>query len=90
MTRTVFCEYLQKEAEGLDFQLYPGELGQRIYENISKQAWSEWQKKQTMLINEKHLNMMSEADRAFLESQMIAFLFERKDIEIEGYTPPEN
>ena len=53
MARTVFCEYLQKEAEGLDFQLYPGELGKRIFNSISKQAWSEWLKKQTMLVNEK-------------------------------------
>lgn len=90
MSRTVFCEYLQQDAEGLDFQLYPGELGKRIFNHISKQAWAEWQKKQTMLINEKHLNMMSEDDRKFLEEQMVAFLFERKTIEIEGYTPPEN
>jgi Fe-S cluster biosynthesis and repair protein YggX len=90
MSRTVFCEYLQQDAEGLDFQLYPGELGERIFNHISKQAWAEWQKKQTMLINEKHLNMMSEDDRKFLEEQMVAFLFERKTIEIEGYTPPEN
>ncbi|MGM0525670.1 MAG: oxidative damage protection protein [Pseudomonadota bacterium] len=90
MSRTVFCEYLQKEAEGLDFQLYPGELGERIFQHISKQAWAEWQKKQTMLINEKHLNMMSEEDRKFLEQNMVAFLFERKDVEIEGYTPPES
>ncbi|RUO72763.1 oxidative damage protection protein [Idiomarina seosinensis] len=90
MSRTVFCEYLQKEAEGLDFQLYPGELGERIFQHISKQAWAEWQKKQTMLINEKHLNMMSEDDRKFLEQNMVAFLFEHKDVEIEGYTPPES
>ncbi|WP_411357927.1 oxidative damage protection protein [Pseudidiomarina salilacus] len=90
MSRTVFCQYLKQEAEGLDFQLYPGELGQKIFENISKQAWGEWQKKQTMLINEKRLNMMDPNDRAFLERQMTAFLFEGKDVEIEGYTPPSN
>lgn len=89
MSRTVFCEYLQQQAEGLDFQLYPGELGERIYNHISKQAWAEWQKKQTMLINEKHLNMMAEDDRKFLEEQMVAFLFDRKEITIDGYTPPE-
>ncbi|WP_404399859.1 oxidative damage protection protein [Idiomarina seosinensis] len=88
MSRTVFCQYLQQEAEGLTFQLYPGELGERIYQNISSQAWSEWQKKQTMLINEKHLNMMAEQDRKFLEEKMVEFLFERKDIDVEGYTPP--
>ncbi|MGM0482030.1 MAG: oxidative damage protection protein [Pseudomonadota bacterium] len=90
MSRTVFCQYLQQQAEGLDFQLYPGELGEKIYQNISKQAWAEWQKKQTMLINEKHLNMMAENDRQFLEQTMIAFLFEHKDIEVEGYTPPSS
>lgn len=54
MARIVFCEYLQQEAEGLDFQLYPNELGKRIFNGISKQAWSEWIKKQTMLVNEKN------------------------------------
>ncbi len=76
MSRTVFCQHYQKEAEGLDFQLYPGELGERIFNNISKEAWAEWQKKQTMLINEKRLNMMDPTDREFLETQMTAFLFE--------------
>ena len=90
MSRTVFCEYLQKEAEGLDFQLYAGELGERIFNHISKEAWAEWQKKQTMLINEKRLNMMDPNDREFLETQMTDFLFERKDVHIEGYTPPES
>lgn len=89
MARTVFCEYLKKEAEGLDFQLYPGELGAKIYSSISKEAWAEWQKKQTMLINEKRLNMMDSEARVFLEDQMEAFLFHGKDVDIEGYTPPE-
>lgn len=53
MSRTVFCARLKKEGEGLDFQLYPGELGKRIFDNISKEAWAQWQHKQTMLINEK-------------------------------------
>ena len=89
MSRTVYCQYLKQDAEGLDFQLYPGELGKRIFDNISKQAWSEWQKKQTMLINEKKLNMMDGEHRQFLEQQMVDFLFEGKDVHIEGYTPPE-
>lgn len=55
MARNVFCTYLNQEAEGLDFQLYPGELGKRIFDNISKQAWAEWMKKQTMLVNEKKI-----------------------------------
>lgn len=53
MSRTIFCTFLQREAEGQDFQLYPGELGKRIYNEISKEAWAQWQHKQTMLINEK-------------------------------------
>jgi len=88
MSRTVYCEYLKKEAEGLDFQLYPGELGEKIFNSISKQAWAEWQKKQTMLINEKRLNLMDPQARTFLEEQMQAFLFEGKEVDIEGYTPP--
>ena len=52
MSRTIFCTFLQREAEGQDFQLYPGELGKRIYNEISKEAWAQWQHKQTMLIND--------------------------------------
>ncbi|MBE2898521.1 oxidative damage protection protein [Pasteurellaceae bacterium TAE3-ERU1] len=89
MARTVFCEYLQKEAEGLDFQLYPGELGKRIFDSISKQAWGEWMKKQTMLVNEKKLNMMNPEHRALLETEMKGFLFEGKNVHIEGYVAPE-
>ena len=90
MSRTVFCVRLQKEAEGLDFQLYPGELGKRIFDNISKEAWAEWQSKQTMLINEKKLNMMEPEHRKLLEQEMEKFLFEGKDVQIDGYTPPAN
>lgn len=89
MARIVFCEYLKQEAEGLDFQLYPGELGKRIFEGISKQAWSEWIKKQTMLVNEKKLNMMNVEHRKLLESEMVSFLFEGKEVHIEGYVPVE-
>ncbi|KFZ30215.1 iron transporter [Pseudidiomarina salinarum] len=88
MSRTVYCQRLKKEAEGLDFQLYPGELGEEIFANISKEAWAEWQKKQTMLINEKRLNLMDPKSRELLEKHMREFLFEGKDVDIEGYTPP--
>lgn len=87
MSRTVFCSYLKKEAPGLAFQLIPGELGKRIFDNISQEAWSEWQKKQTMLINEKKLNLMQADDRKLVEQAMIGYLFENKEIDIEGYTP---
>ncbi len=87
MSRTVFCSYLKKEAPGLAFQLIPGELGKRIFDNICQEAWNEWQKKQTMLINEKKLNLMQLEDRKFIERTMIGYLFENKDVDIEGYTP---
>jgi Fe-S cluster biosynthesis and repair protein YggX len=87
MARTVNCVYLGKEADGLDFQLYPGELGERIFNSISKEAWGLWQKKQTMLINELKLNMMDLEHRAMLEKNMSEFLFEGKDIKVEGYIP---
>ena len=89
MSRTVFCQRLKKEAPGMAFQLIPGELGKRIFDNICQEAWSEWQKKQTMLINEKKLNMMNVEHRKLLEEEMVNFLFEGKDVHIEGYTPPE-
>ncbi len=89
MARTVNCVYLNKEADGLDFQLYPGDIGKRIFNNICKEAWGLWQKKQTMLINEKKLNMMNLDDRSFLEKNMVEFLFEGKDVTVEGYVPEE-
>lgn len=87
MSRQVFCVYLQKEAAGLDFQLYPGELGKKIFDSISKEAWALWQSKQIMLINEKKLNMMNLDHRKLLEEQMQQFLFEGKEVQIEGYVP---
>ena len=88
MSRLVSCKRLNKEAEGLDFQLYPGELGKYIYDNISKEAWGQWQSKQTMLINEKKLNMMQAEHRKLLEDEMVKFLFEGHDTVIDGYIPP--
>lgn len=88
MTRLVQCEYLKKEAEGLAFQLYPGDIGQRIFNTISQEAWKLWQSKQTMLINEHKLNLMDPSARQFLETQMVAFLFEGKDVQLDGYVPP--
>jgi len=86
MSRTVFCSYLNKEAPGLAFQLIPGEVGKRVFDNISQEAWTEWQQKQTMFINEKKLNLMKVEDRKVIEEAMIGYLFENKGIEIEGYT----
>lgn len=89
MSRTIFCTFLKQEAEGQDFQLYPGELGSRIFNQISKSAWQQWMSKQTMLINEKKLSMMDPAHRKILEQEMVNFLFNGQDVHIEGYTPPD-
>lgn len=87
MSRVVFCTYLKREAAGLTFQLYPGELGKRIFNEISAEAWALWQQKQTMLINENRLIMTNSDHRKLLENAMVDFLFEGKEIEIEGYKP---
>ena len=89
MSRTVFCQYLKKDAPGLDFQLYPGDLGKKIFDSISKEAFALWQAKQIMLINEKKLNMMNPEHRKLLEEQMEAFLFKGENVAIEGYKPVE-
>lgn len=75
MSRTVFCQKLQQEAEGLAFAPYPGELGKKVYENISQQAWNEWLKHQTILINEYRLSLANPQARGFLEQEMEKFLF---------------
>ena len=77
----------KKDRPGLDFKLIQGELGQKIFDNISKEAFALWQAKQTMLINEKKLNMMNLEHRKFLEEQMHQFLFEGADVQVEGYVP---
>ncbi len=75
MARTVNCIKLGREAEGLERPPYPGDLGQRIFEQVSKEAWSEWLKHQTMLINEYRLSPVDPKAREFLEKQMEAFFF---------------
>jgi Fe-S cluster biosynthesis and repair protein YggX len=75
MTRMVKCVVIGGEAEGLERVPYPGELGKRIYENVSKLAWQRWLKHQTMLINEYRLSPMEPKARAFLEKEMEKFFF---------------
>ena len=70
MARTVQCIKLGQEAEGLDFPPYPGELGKRIFESVSKQAWADWLKHQTMLVNENRLNLADARARQYLARQM--------------------
>ena len=75
MTRTVQCVLLKQEAEGLDYQPYPGDLGKRIFEHVSKQAWQKWVGHQTMLLNEYRLSPINPKDRKFLEGEMEKFFF---------------
>lgn len=75
MARTVHCQYLQREAPGLDRIPYPGDLGKRIYENISAEAWQAWVRHQTMLINEYRLSPIEPKARKFLVDEMEKFLF---------------
>ena len=88
MARTVKCIKLETEAEGLDFAPYPGELGKRIWENVSKEAWAAWLKHQTMLINENRLNMADPRARQYLLKQVEKYFFEGGADMAEGYTPP--
>ena len=75
MSRTVNCVKLKKEAEGLDRAPYPGELGQKVFDNVSKEAWQQWLQHQTMLINENRLSPIDPKARKFLEEQMEQFFF---------------
>ncbi len=89
MTRTVFCKKYQAQLEGLAQPPFPGAKGQEIFEHVSQKAWSEWVSHQTMLINEKKLNMMDRQNRQYLLEQMDRF-FEGKDYDrAEGYIAPE-
>jgi Fe-S cluster biosynthesis and repair protein YggX len=87
MTRTVQCVKLGKQAAGLDYQTYPGELGQRIFENVSKEAWQMWLKQQTMLINENRLSPIEPRARQFLEQEMEKFFFGEGSAIPEGFVP---
>lgn len=75
MARKVHCLKLGKDAEGLEYVPYPGDLGQRIYDNISAQVWQQWVNHQTMLINEYRLTPVEPKARKFLEEEMEKFLF---------------
>ena len=89
MSRTVFCEKLQRESEGLDYAPWPGELGRRVYEHIGKEAWAQWLAHQTMLINENRLSPLDPKARAFLAAEMEKFLFGGVAAKPAGYVPPE-
>jgi Fe-S cluster biosynthesis and repair protein YggX len=87
MSRTVFCVKLQREAEGLAFAPYPGELGKRIYDNVSKEAWTQWLAHQTMLINENRLSPLDPKARKFLEVEMEKYFFGGGSEAPAGYVP---
>lgn len=88
MTRMVQCAKLNKEAPGLERPTYPGELGKRIYMNISQEAWQMWVGHQTMLINEYRLTPVDPKARKFLEEEMEKFLFSDVAAMPGGYVPP--
>ncbi len=88
MARIVKCIKLGIEAEGLDRVPYPGELGQRIFADVSKLAWQQWLQRQTMLINEYRLTPFEPKARQFLEQQMEQFFFGEGTAPPEGYVPP--
>ena len=87
MSRTVYCVKLQREAEGLAFAPWPGELGKRIFDNVSKEAWSAWLAHQTMLINENRLSPLDPKARMFLEGEMEKYLFGQGSATPAGYVP---
>ena len=90
MSRTVFCVKLKKEAEGLDLPPYPGDLGKKIWENVSKEAWQGWLKHQTMLVNENRLNLADTRARKYLAQQMESYFFGGGADQVAGYVPPSS
>jgi len=88
MTRSVFCKKYQKDMEGLETPPYPGAKGQEVFDSVSRQAWQEWLAHQTMIINERSLNLMDPETRKYLTEQMDKF-FANEDFEkAEGYVAP--
>ena len=87
MTRMVQCIKLGKESEGLDRLTYPGELGKKIFENVSKSAWGDWVKQQTILMNEYRLTPVNPKDRKFLEEEMEKFFFGEGASKVDNFVP---
>jgi Fe-S cluster biosynthesis and repair protein YggX len=88
MARTVHCVILGREAEGLDFPTYPGPLGKRIFDSVSKEAWKQWLEQQKMLVNEYRLNLADKKARDFLAQQMQKHFFGDGAEVAKGYVPP--
>lgn len=88
MARMVQCVKLGREAEGLDFPPVPGELGKKLWENVSKEAWAGWIKQQTMLVNENRLNLADARARKYLLTQLENYFFGDGADTVAGYVPP--
>ena len=88
MARMIKCIKLGREAEGLDVPTYPGELGKRIFENVSKEAWKQWLEQQKMLVNENRLSLADKKARDYLAQQMEKYFFGTGADVAAGYTPP--
>lgn len=82
MSRIVNCVKMGEELEGLDFPPFPGELGKKIYENVSKEAWKQWLAHQTILINEYRLSSLDPKAQSFLKEEMQKFLFTGEDVDM--------
>jgi Fe-S cluster biosynthesis and repair protein YggX len=89
VARMVQCVKLKREAEGLERVPYPGELGKRLSEHVSKEAWAQWLRQQTMLINEYRLTPIEPKARKFLEAEMEKFFFGAGSAAPEGFVPPK-
>lgn len=89
MTRIVHCRHLHQDAPGLAFAPFPGELGRRIYEQISQEAFERWKRHQTMLVNENRLNLSDARTRQYLAAQMEKFLFGGEAERPAGFVPPD-
>ena len=90
MTRMVNCIKLGREAEGLDFPPYPGTIGKRIFDSVSKEAWKQWLEQQKMLVNENRLNLADKKARDYLVQQMEKHFFGEGADTAQGYVPPAN
>ena len=90
MSRMIFCQVLKREAEGLDARPYPGELGERIFDNVSLEGWQQWLERLTTIINENRLSTADPGSVELIEKHMIGFLFGEGDFGQlpQGFVPP--
>ena len=89
MSRMVNCVLLKKEAEGLERMTYPGDLGKRVFQHVSQEAWKQWVGHQTILMNEYRLSPINPKDRKFLEEEMEKFFFGDGPSEVDNLVPKD-